>query len=143
VAQIKRHSRPEISGDPYYTSNGDYADDVNTSGGLTNGVTNGTLTAPASSQVGGNGVYTYSTGFPNQSWEKSNYYVDVAFTAAAPALLISFSPANPSVAANMPAGTVVATINVSWSNGSPFTEKLAFAAPYSNDNTTFAISGIT
>jgi hypothetical protein len=125
----------------YYTSNGNYAADRYTSGGLTNGVTNGTLTAPASSQVGGNGVYTYSTGFPNQTWEASNYYVDVVFTATAPTLLMTFSPSNPSIATNAPAGTVVATVNVSWSNGSPFTGTLAFAAPYSNDNSTFAISG--
>jgi Domain of unknown function (DUF4082) len=125
----------------YYTSNGNYADDTYTSGGLTNGATNGPLVAPASSQVGGNGVYTYSTGFLNQTWEDSNYYVDVVFTSTAPTLLMSFNPPNPSIAANMPSGTVVATVNVSWSNGSPFTGTLGFAAPYSNDQGTFAISG--
>ena len=60
----------------YYTSNGDYADDEYTNGGLTNGASNGPLIAPASSQVGGNGVYTYSTGLPNQTWHDSNYYVE-------------------------------------------------------------------
>lgn len=125
----------------YYTSNGNYADDTYTAGGLAKGVTNGTLTAPASSQVGGNGVYTYSTGFPNQTWEDSNYYVDVVFMATAPTLLMSFNPPNPSIAANTSAGTVVATVNVSWSNGSPFTGTLAFAAPFSNDNATFVLSG--
>jgi hypothetical protein len=54
----------------YYTSNGRYADDTD---GLRNGKTSGPLTAPASSAVGGNGVYTYSTGFPNQTWYASNY----------------------------------------------------------------------
>ena len=48
----------------YYTSNGKYAMD---SSGLTNGHSAGPLLAPASETVGGNGVYTYSTGFLNQS----------------------------------------------------------------------------
>ncbi|MGZ4977041.1 MAG: DUF4082 domain-containing protein [Methylobacter sp.] len=31
---------------------------------------------------GGNGVYVYGTGsaFPNQTWNASNYWVDVVFT---------------------------------------------------------------
>src|SRR6516225_2911468 len=40
----------------YYTPVGRYAE---TNFGLTNGVMNGPLVAPASSQVGGNGVYRY------------------------------------------------------------------------------------
>jgi hypothetical protein len=122
----------------YYTSNGRYAGD---NYGLTNGKTNGLLTVPASSVIGGNGVYSYSTGFPNQTWNASNYYVDVAFTPSAPSLTLSFSPAHPSIAANTPAGTVVATIAATWSNGAPFTGTLSFAPPYSDDNATFAISG--
>jgi hypothetical protein len=39
----------------YYTGNGQYADDQY---GLSNGTTSGPLVAPASAQVGGNGVYT-------------------------------------------------------------------------------------
>jgi Domain of unknown function (DUF4082) len=58
----------------YYTSNGRYAVDQY---GLTNGYSTGPLTAPSSNTVGGNGVYIYSAGFPNQTWENSNYYVDV------------------------------------------------------------------
>jgi hypothetical protein len=124
----------------YYTSNGRYPDDTN---GLENAKTNGALTAPASSVVGGNGVYTYSTGFPNQTWYASNYYVDVSFTPTAPTpyLTLSFNPPNPSVSATAPAGTVVTTITAAWSNGSPFTGSLGFASPYSNDNATFTISG--
>ena len=42
---------------------------------------NGPLTAP----VGGNGVFTTSLGaYPNQSWNNSNYWVDVVFTTIAP-----------------------------------------------------------
>ncbi len=39
---------------------------------------NGTLTAPASSTSGGNGVYTYgSAAFPTSTYQESNYWVDV------------------------------------------------------------------
>jgi hypothetical protein len=124
----------------YYTSNGRYADDLY---GLSNGKASGPLTASASSAVGGNGVYTYSTGFPHQTWEASNYYVDVLFTPTAPTryLTLSFSPLSPSISAAAPAGTVVTTITAAWSDGSPFTGTLGFGTPYSNDSGAFAISG--
>jgi hypothetical protein len=128
----------------YYASNGDYADDTGTSGGLTNGASNGPLIVPASGQVGGNGVYTYSRGFPNQTWQDSNYYVDVSFTPAAgapPTLSLSFSPSSPSVAYNAPGGTVVTTATASWSDGSPFTGTYSFSQPYSNDGGVFALNG--
>ncbi|GEM_PF-1641994 len=110
---------------------------------LTNGVTAGPLTAPASASVGGNGVYGYVNGFPTTgSARNSNFLVDVLFTPAAPApyLSLSFNPPNPTVASNAPAGTVVAVITATWSNGSPFTGTLSFGAPYSNDGAAFAIS---
>ena len=47
----------------YYTPNGQYPDGIY---GLNNGVTNTPLNAPASSTVGGNGVYYYGLGFPQQ-----------------------------------------------------------------------------
>ena len=47
----------------------------------TAGYSNGPLYAFSTSEVvGGNGVYAYPSGFPNQSWEASNYWVDVIFT---------------------------------------------------------------
>jgi hypothetical protein len=122
----------------YYTSNGYYAEDYY---GLTNGATNGPLVAPASGVSGGNGVYVYARSFPTSSWEDSNYYVDIGFAPSAPTLTLSFSPPNPSIASYAPTGTVVATIVVTWSNGAPFTGTLSFGFPYSNDNSTFAISG--
>jgi hypothetical protein len=125
----------------YYASNGDYANDTGTSGGLTNGASNGPLIAPASSQVGGNGVYTYSRGFPNQTWQDSNYYVDVSFTPSAPTLMLSFSPPNPSIPPNAPGGTVVATAVASWSDGSEFTGTYSFGQPYSNDGGVFVLNG--
>jgi hypothetical protein len=124
----------------YYVSSGEYPDVYN---GLTNGVATGPLNAAASSTVGGNGVYVYKQAFPQSTWEASNYFVDVSFTPTlvTPYLTLSFNPPNPSIASNAPAGTMVATIIASWSNGSPFTGTLSFGAPNSNDKATFAISG--
>lgn len=124
----------------YYVPSGEY---MRVPYGLTQGVTTGPLTAPASSTVGGNGVVHYSgSGFPTKTWENANYLADVVFTPTTPApyLTLSFNPANPTIASNAPAGTVVATITASWSDGSPFTGSLSFGSPDSNDNATFAIS---
>ena len=43
---------------------------------------NGTLTAPASTGAGGNGVYAYqaTSKFPNSTFSASNYWLDVVFT---------------------------------------------------------------
>lgn len=126
----------------YYTSNGRYPDDSGTNGGLFNAVNNGPLTAPASSTVGGNGVYTYSTGFPNQTWQNSNYYVDVVFAPSAPTMQMVFNSPSPSIPANAAPGTTVATVTVLWSDGSPFTGTLNLnQAPYADDSHTFALSG--
>ena len=61
----------------YYSAAGQGAGDPY---GLNNGATNGPLTAPAGSAVGGNGVYNFKNAFPNSSYYASNYYVDVLFT---------------------------------------------------------------
>jgi subtilase family serine protease len=54
----------------------------------TSGVTNGNLTAPASTDINGqvldNGVYNYGGGFPNSSQYNANFWVDVVFTPASP-----------------------------------------------------------
>jgi len=55
--------------------------------GLAAAVDNGPLHALASGTSGGNGVYAYgaSSVFPNQTWNASNYWVDVVFvTTLAP-----------------------------------------------------------
>jgi hypothetical protein len=46
--------------------------------------TNGSLTALASGTSGGDGVYAYGTGsiFPTNSFNASNYWVDVVFNGA-------------------------------------------------------------
>jgi methionine-rich copper-binding protein CopC len=64
----------------YHAPNGRYAIDVNYFTGT--GVERGPLRAPQSAAAGGNGVYRYgaTSGFPSQSWNGSNYWVDVVFT---------------------------------------------------------------
>jgi len=65
----------------YFAPNGGYS--VNSAYFASAGVTNGPLTAPQSSAVsGGNGVYTYgsSLAFPNNTYNATNYWVDVVFT---------------------------------------------------------------
>jgi hypothetical protein len=121
----------------YYCPVGEGAGDPN---GLSSGATNGPLTAPASSAVGGNGVYNSKNAFPSSSHQSSNYYVDVSFTPAGAFLVLSFNPSNPSISADAPLGSVVATITPTWSDGTPFTGGLSFGSPYSNDQGVFAIS---
>jgi hypothetical protein len=61
-----------------YHTNGDYSADNNY---FTTAHTNGSLTAPASGTSGGDGVYAYGTGsvFPTNTFNASNYWVDVVF----------------------------------------------------------------
>ena len=64
-----------------YFSSGYYAADPQY---FATALTNGPLTAPASTSSAGNGVYSYgnSSSFPTDSYESTNYWVDVAFSAA-------------------------------------------------------------
>jgi hypothetical protein len=63
----------------YHTASGHYSA---TSGGLINAAINGSLTALSSSASGGNGLYSYgaSPTFPANSFNGTNYWVDVVFT---------------------------------------------------------------
>ncbi|MEP7375035.1 MAG: DUF4082 domain-containing protein [Chitinophagaceae bacterium] len=65
----------------YHAGSGHYSA---TSGGLINATTNGSLTALANTVSGGNGMYSYGTSpvFPTTSFNSTNYWVDVVFTAA-------------------------------------------------------------
>jgi hypothetical protein len=67
----------------YHTS-GFYSADSNF---FATALTNGPLTAPATSAAAGNGVYAYGTSgsFPASSYNASNYWVDVSFLPAAAA----------------------------------------------------------
>jgi hypothetical protein len=128
----------------YWVKGGHYAGDTQ---GLANQVTSGPLTAPASGNVtGGNGVYIYGTNLlrPNSTYEASNYYVDVAFETNAPpppTLVMNFNPPNPTIPSNAAPGSFVATVNATWTDGSPFTGTLGFGQPYRDDGATFALSG--
>ena len=68
----------------YHTNAGRYS---NTANAFSNAVTSGPLTAPASDTSGGNGVFAYggTSLFPTQSFNRSNYWVDVVFNPSAAA----------------------------------------------------------
>jgi hypothetical protein len=55
-------------------------------------------------------------------------------------LTLTFNPQFPSIPNDTPLGTVVARVTGAWSDGSPFTGTLMFAAPYADDGGTFALS---
>jgi hypothetical protein len=61
----------------YHSANGRFG---MTAGGLASAAGTPPLTAPASGAAGGNGVYHYgASGFPADSWNASNYWVDATF----------------------------------------------------------------
>ncbi|MEU4695235.1 DUF4082 domain-containing protein [Actinoplanes sp. NPDC023714] len=65
----------------YHTDTGFYSSTAN---GLATAVTRGPLTALASSGNGGNGVYRYgASAYPNQTFQATNYWVDVVFDTTA------------------------------------------------------------
>jgi hypothetical protein len=82
--------------------------------------------------------FAASTGGDPYHW--MFYATLIAGSKPAPTPVISFNPPAPSIAPNAAAGTLVATVNVTMSDGSPFTGSLAFA-PYGSDNGTFSLNG--
>jgi methionine-rich copper-binding protein CopC len=62
----------------YYAPNGHYAADGNYF--RYQPLVNAPLTAPKATESAGNGVYRVGAGFPNQTYNGGNYYVDVVFT---------------------------------------------------------------
>lgn len=58
-------------------------------------------------------------------------------------LSIAFDPAGPRIPSDTPIGTLLATITVTVSDGSPFSGALGFAAPYNSDAGICAIDGKT
>ncbi|MEU8241821.1 DUF4082 domain-containing protein [Actinoplanes missouriensis] len=79
----------------YYAPNGRYAADNGAFASA--GVDNAPLHALADGVDGVNGVYRYGGGFPADSWQSSNYWVDVVFDTSAndttPPTVTSTSPA--------------------------------------------------
>jgi hypothetical protein len=111
----------------YYAPSGRYA---STPHGLTQTVSNGPLSAPSASLVGGNGVFISGLAFPITGHQMTNFFVDVAFAPAGlPYLNMVMSPANPTIPSTTPSGAKLAQIAVTWSDGSPFTGTLSFGAP--------------
>jgi len=96
----------------YFAPAGYYAGDNNYF--ASSGVTDGVLTALASSAAAGNGVYLYSStgGFPTKSYESSNYWVDVEFssTLATPAVT-STTPTALATGVSNTAPNITATFN--------------------------------
>jgi hypothetical protein len=96
----------------YFAPQGNYAADLNYF--ASSGAVNGPLRALSNALAGGNGVYRYGPtgGFPTDTFQSSNYWVDVVFTTTtapdttAPTVT-SFSPAaganNVNAAANVTA----------------------------------------
>ena len=64
----------------YHTNVGLYSDNPNY---FAAAVTNGPITAPSDTSSGGNGVYAYGSGssFPSNTYQATNYWVDVVFAA--------------------------------------------------------------
>ena len=95
----------------YHTNVGHYAEDDNY---FTSGVDSGPLHALADGASGPNGVYAYgsTSTFPNNGYQASNYWVDVAFssgTSTTPAVTVTSPTSN---ATNVATNTAVtATFN--------------------------------
>ena len=97
----------------YFTTAGHYAMDQGTFG--TAGVDNAPLHALASGASGGNGVFQYNatSKFPTQSYNGSNYWVDVIYlfnNSTTPPSITSTSPANNATGVSI-GSTVSATFN--------------------------------
>lgn len=94
----------------YFAPNGNYAGDNNFF--ASNGVTNGPVQLLQSGVSGGNGVYQYgsASSFPAQTFNATNYWVDVVFTTTAgpdvtPPTVTAQTPATG--ATNVPANSTV------------------------------------
>jgi hypothetical protein len=65
----------------YHSAEGNYSTTIGYFGAT---VVNGLLTAPSSGSSGGNGVYSYGgPAMPVNTWNSSNYWVDVVFNTVA------------------------------------------------------------
>ncbi len=80
----------------YHTTTGHYSANANY---FSSSHTNGILAALANGSAGGNGVYKYgASGFPNNTWNASNYWVDVVVGSSVPSDTVN--PTVDSVAPN-------------------------------------------
>jgi Domain of unknown function (DUF4082)/Bacterial Ig-like domain len=96
----------------YLAPNGDYADDGSYFASA--GVTNYPLTALSNSAAGGNGVYLYgpSGGFPTNTSNSTNYWVDVVFTNQPfPPTVTGVTPANGATGVSTKTPNITAKFN--------------------------------
>ncbi len=119
----------------YRANTGHYS--INANYFTSSGVDNPPLHALANGVSGGNGVFRYgaSSAFPNQSWNSSNYWVDVVFEAGPPPTLnsIAVTPVNPSI----PTGaTQQFTATGNYSDGS--TQNLTSQVTWTSSSTSVA-----
>lgn len=105
----------------YHAPNGGYA--LDSGYFAASGIVSGPLEALANGTAGGNGVYRYgASGFPNQTWNSANYWVDVVFVTSVapdttPPLISGTGPA--ANATNVPVNVAVtATFNEAMTAGS-------------------------
>ena len=119
----------------YHASAGHYS--INTNYFTSSGIDNAPLHALANGVSGGNGVYRYgaSSAFPDQSWNSSNYWVDVVFEPALPPTLdsIAVTPAIPNIATG---ATQQFTATGTYSDGS--TQNITSQVTWTSSNTTVA-----
>ncbi|WP_197523278.1 DUF4082 domain-containing protein [Actinokineospora pegani] len=104
----------------YFAPNGHYAVEAGYFNGKGAGIV--PLTAPAAGNTpGGNGVFTYGEGFPSQSFNGNNYWVDPIVTTDAAdntrPLITSVSPAAGATGAHLD-GPITATFNEAVDPGS-------------------------
>lgn len=100
----------------YHTNAGNYS---YTSSGFASGIDNGDLHAPASGSSGGNGVFIYggSSQFPNQTYNATNYWVDVVFNTQyvdmVPPSVTSTTPASNALGVSTTIAAITATFSQS------------------------------
>ncbi len=145
----------------YYASVSHFSIDSNAF--ATAGVNNPPLQALASGASGGNGVYMYgsTSAFPSNTYNASNYWVDIVFaqTASSPLASIAVTPANPTVNVGATqqftatgtyqnSSTANITSQVTWNSSNTAVATinsagLATGQAAGNSNVTAALNGIT
>jgi hypothetical protein len=145
----------------YYTGVSHFSIDSNAF--ATAGVNNPPLQALANGASGGNGVYMYgsTSAFPGNTYNASNYWVDVVFaqTTSSPLASIAVTPANPTVNVGatqqfaatgtyQDSSTANITSQVTWNSSNTTVATinsagLAAGQAAGNSNITAALNGIT
>ena len=123
----------------YHTNVGHYSENQNYF--ATTGVDNFPLHALANGVSGGNGVYAYgsASAFPNQTWNSTNYWVDVVFRSGPQPLSIATT--------SLPSGTVGAAYSatlVASGGSTPYTWSISIGllpADLTLNSATGAITG--